>query len=144
MNTVHYVRDAIEYLGDLRCEAVHQPSSSHLLTDAPTDNEGRGEAFSPTDLLATAWATCVLTTMAIVARRHNVELKGARATVDKEMTTTGTRRIAKLRLHVTLPVPSTADVGGVIARVMTHCPVAHSLHPDVEKIYTLRWSDSAE
>ncbi len=138
--TTHSVRATLVYTGDLRCEAVHAPSGTQLQTDAPTDNQGRGEAFSPTDLVATAWATCVLTTMAIVANRHKVELKGATATVDKEMTTSAPRRIAKLTLHITLPVPASRDVGGVIERVMSHCPVSHSLHPDVEKIYTLSWA----
>lgn len=137
--STHSVSATILYTGDLRCEAVHGPSGTQIATDAPIDNQGRGEAFSPTDLVATAWATCVLTTMAIVATRHKVELKGATATVDKEMTTSAPRRIAKLTLHVTLPVPASSDVGGVIERVMSHCPVAHSLHPDVNKSYTLSW-----
>ncbi|HEY9247748.1 MAG TPA: OsmC family protein, partial [Rariglobus sp.] len=74
-----------EYQGDLHCVATHEPSGASLMTDAPKDNQGRGEAFSPTDLVATALATCIATTMALVARKHGVELKGLRYEVTKEM-----------------------------------------------------------
>ena len=85
-----------EYSGDLHCVATHEPSGTVLNTDAPKDNQGRGEAFSPTDLVATAYVTCIATTMAIVARRHGVELNGLRYTVTKEMSAELPRRIARL------------------------------------------------
>ena len=80
----------IEYQGDLRCEAVHQPSGTHLNTDAPKDNFGKGESFSPTDLVVTALGTCMMTLMGIAARTVNVDLKGTRITVQKEMVATPT------------------------------------------------------
>ncbi|HUB26806.1 MAG TPA: OsmC family protein, partial [Tepidisphaeraceae bacterium] len=76
----------IAYEGDLRCKAVHGPSNSELLTDAPTDNMGKGESFSPTDLVATALGTCMMTIMGIAAQRMEVDLRGSTATVTKEMT----------------------------------------------------------
>ena len=79
------VQISIDYTGQLRCNASHGPSDAVLATDAPSDNQGRGEAFSPTDLVATALGTCIATTMAIVAERHQVELKGMTVQVAKEM-----------------------------------------------------------
>src|SRR3954451_11522980 len=92
------------YQGQLRCTAVHGPSGNQLTTDAPKDNMGKGEAFSPTDLVATALATCVLTTMGIVAQRNNLDMTGATAKVTKEMVTTPPRRIGRLALTVRMPV----------------------------------------
>jgi putative redox protein len=92
-----------EYQGDLHCTARHEPSGNTLGTDAPRDNQGRGEAFSPTDLVATAFATCAATTMAIAARKHGVELDGFRYRVTKEMSADAPRRIARLVLDVWLP-----------------------------------------
>jgi putative redox protein len=85
-----------EYQGDLHCRAVHGPSGTELNTDAPTDNQGRGESFSPTDLVATALGTCMLTVMGIAARTLNIDIAGTKATVEKEMTTAFPRRIARL------------------------------------------------
>src|SRR5438477_12207070 len=82
-----------EYQGELHCSARHEPSGNALVTDAPKDNQGRGEAFSPTDLLATAFGSCIATTMAIVARKHGVELNGLRFEVTKEMSSDAPRRI---------------------------------------------------
>jgi uncharacterized OsmC-like protein len=100
------VRINIAYHGELRCTSTHEPSRTELLTDAPVDNQGLGESFSPTDLMATALATCVLTTMAIFAQRHGVELRGATATVEKEMVTDPLRRIGKLTTTVRVPLPA--------------------------------------
>src|SRR3954463_1436634 len=91
------------YNGQLRTTATHGPSGNSLITDAPKDNMGKGEAFSPTDLVATALATCVLTTMGIVAQRHNLDMTGATARVTKEMVATPTRRIGRLALTVKMP-----------------------------------------
>src|SRR6201999_2144882 len=98
---------ALEYQGELHCKAVHEPSGTELTTDAPKDNQGRGESFSPTDLVATALGTCILTTMAIMARTLGVSIDGATAAVEKEMTATGPRKIA--RLGVTVRVPQALD-----------------------------------
>ena len=94
-----FVRIDVEYLGELRCRSVHAPSGNQLLTDAPVDNQGKGEAFSPTDLVATALATCVLTTMGIVAARHGWDLAGSHASVEKAMVNDPHRRIGRLELH---------------------------------------------
>ena len=89
-----------QYQGDLHCSAVHGPSGTTLATDAPADNQGRAEAFSPTDLVATALGSCLLTIMGIYARPRNIRIEGARASVEKEMTATPPRRIAKLTVRI--------------------------------------------
>lgn len=121
----------VSYEGDLHCSATHGPSNTTLATDAPVDNHGRGESFSPTDLLATSLATCVLTTMAISARKHGLELKSARAHVIKEMSTTPPRRIARLTLSITLPASIPDDKRPALEAAIKGCPVHHSLHPDI-------------
>src|SRR5579862_8805022 len=97
----------IEYQGDLRNDAVHQPSGTHLKTDAPKDNMGKGESFSPTDLVATALGTCMMTLMGIAARSMNVNLSGTRVTVQKEMVATPMRRIGKLGVKISVPAKLT-------------------------------------
>lgn len=130
------------YDGDLRCTATHGPSGATLVTDAPTDNMGKGEAFSPTDLMATALVTCVLTTMAIAAKRKDIPFSGATASVTKEMTTTPPRRVA--RLNVTVHVPATYnDRDRALLEGAAHgCPVHRSLHPDVEAPITIHWGSA--
>src|SRR5260370_815735 len=93
----------ITYEGNLRCKATHGPSQTTLLTDPPVDNMGRGESFSPTDLVATALGTCMLTTMAINAQRLSIDLTGASARVQKEMTAQPTRRIGQQTVEITVP-----------------------------------------
>ena len=124
----------IEYQGNLRCQATHGPSRSTLVTDAPTDNHGRGEAFAPTDLVATSLGACILTMMGIVAERDNMDISGATAHVIKEMAPKPTRRIGKLTVTIMLPEGrglSEKDVGK-LKRAVRHCPVHASLHPDIE------------
>ena len=115
------------YQGGLRCQALHEPSTTELVTDAPTDNQGRGECFSPTDLVATALATCILTIMGITAERHNWPLEGATARVDKSMTTSGARRIEKLEVWISLPPELEASARAVLRRAAEACPVKKSL-----------------
>ena len=121
------------YVGDLRTEAKHGPSGATVVTDAPADNMGRGEAFSPTDLVGTALGTCILTTMAIVAKRRGIDFSTARFRVEKHMATDPVRRIG--RLPVTIYVPATLDAESriVLERAAHTCPVHKSLHPDIEK-----------
>ncbi len=121
----------ITYDGGMRCRATHGPSGTVIATDAPKDNHGRGEAFSPTDLTATALATCILTTMAIQTRTDGLALEGIRAEVEKHMTTTPPRRIARLvvRLHMPHGIPAAAREK--LVKIAHSCPVALSLHPDV-------------
>jgi putative redox protein len=120
-----------DYEGDLHCGAVHGPSGSTLSTDAPADNQGRAETFSPTDLVATALGSCLLTIMGIYARPRGIRIEGARAVVEKEMTTTPPRRIAKLKVRVSLPATLDDKARGGLEQAARLCPVAASLHPDV-------------
>src|SRR5580704_11206005 len=97
------------YAGDLHCRVTHSPSRTEIATDAPKDNMGKGECFSPTDLVGAALAACTLTTMAIVAKRDGVPFEGARADVVKEMTAQPPRRIDALPLKITMPATVPAD-----------------------------------
>ena len=120
------------YDGSLRCTLSHDSSGSRIETDAPKDNMDKGERFSPTDLVGAAFAGCVLTTMAIVAKRDGVELTGASAEVMKEMVTAPQRRIGALPLKVTLPASLPADYRAKLENAARTCPVHRSLHPDVK------------
>ena len=133
------VRMAVTYQGDLHCEGLHEPSGTRIETDAPKDNEGRGERFSPTDLVGAALGSCMLTVMGIVARRHAGEMTGARAQVEKDMVASPVRRISRLGLQITMPagIPDSARV--VLERAAHTCPVHQSLHPDVKIDLTFVW-----
>ncbi len=128
-----------QYEGDLHCAAVHGPSRSTLSTDAPADNQGRAETFSPTDLVATALGSCLLTIMGIYARPRHLRIEGARAVVEKEMTRTPPRRIAKLNVCITLPATRHEKARGGLEQAARLCPVAASLHPDVEVVMTFEY-----
>src|SRR5436189_2719054 len=97
----------IVYEGQLRCRATHGPSKTQLATDAPVDNHGKGESFSPTDLVATALGVCMATVMGIFADRHEIDLRGTKVTVLKEMTQVPVRRIARLTVDLVVPLPPT-------------------------------------
>lgn len=129
----------VGYEGDLHCAAVHGPSGSKLATDAPKDNQGRGEAFSPTDLVATALGSCMLTIMGIVANRLNVNLAGSCCEVVKYMAAAPARRIGKL--EVTFQLPKNVDLPDrqTLIQAAESCPVALSLHPEVEKVLHFEW-----
>src|ERR1700722_2392773 len=124
------VEIGIVYEGDLRCRATHGPSGSTLATDAPTDNMGRGEAFSPTDLVATALGTCMMTIMGIAARNMSVDLRGATATVTKEMSASPPRRISRLAVTISVPGDFTDEQKQKLQNAAMTCPVHKSLHPD--------------
>jgi uncharacterized OsmC-like protein len=128
-----------EYQGDLHCSAVHGPSGSSLSTDAPRDNQGRGEAFSPTDLVATGFATCIATTMAIVARKHGVEIGGVRFEVTKEMSADAPRRISRLSARLWMPSAARTVPQGVLEKAANACPVHQTLAPTVDKVIELIW-----
>jgi putative redox protein len=129
----------IEYQGELHCKATHGPSGAELTTDAPRDNQGRGESFSPTDLVATALGTCMLTIMGIAARTLNIDISGAAATVEKEMTATAPRRIQRLTVRIHVPhSPAPAD-REKLERSAHACPVHKSLHPDVQIPIEFTW-----
>jgi putative redox protein len=127
------------YEGQLRCTSTHGPSKAQVLTDAPADNRGRGESFSPTDLVATALGSCMLTTMGIYAERHEIDLRGATATVEKEMVADPVRRIAKLTTAVSLPLPADHPQRAALERAALTCPVHRSLREDVEIPVTFAW-----
>jgi len=129
------------YQGALRCTAEHAPSGSQLITDAPVDNQGKGEAFSPTDLVATALATCLLTVMGIVAEREGMALEGARVRVEKGMTSTGERRIALLEAWIDLPAGLDEGQRQVLIRAGERCPVKVSLEGCVPM--HLHWNPAA-
>jgi uncharacterized OsmC-like protein len=130
---------ANEYNGQLRTTATHGPSGNTLITDAPRDNMGKGEAFSPTDLVATALATCILTTMGIVAQRHELDMTGATARVTKEMVSSPTRRIGRLVITVRMPKKLGEEDQKRLENAAHTCPVHRSLHPDVEAPITFTW-----
>ncbi len=125
------VKIGIEYLGELHTVATHGPSGRTLETDAPVDNQGRGESFSPTDLVATGLGACMATVMGIFAARHEIDLRGMRVSVSKEMTQTTPRRIARLTTEIWFPAGVAKN--DTLERVALTCPVHQSLHPEVEK-----------
>lgn len=118
------------YSGAKRCKAEHGPSQSRLETDAPKDNQGLGESFSPTDLVATALGTCILTTIAIVAERDGIDVTNAKMSVEKVMSSSP-RRIESLRTIIELPKNIPADYRAKMETTGNNCPVKISLHPDV-------------
>jgi len=136
------VEISVEYEGDLHCLSIHGPSRAALSTDAPKDNLGKGEAFSPTDLTATSLGVCMLTTMAIFAAKQSfgVELSGTKATVRKHMTATAPRRIRKIEVNVEIPLPDSHSAREALEEAALKCPVALSLHPEVEKAVTFVWA----
>ena len=127
------------YQGDLHCTAVHGPSGTGLTTDAPTDNGGRGESFSPTDLLATALGTCMLTVMGIAARTLSLDIAGSTATDEKEMTAAPSRKIASLAVRIHVPKPVSPENRQKLERAAHSCPVHASLHPDVQTPIEFTW-----
>lgn len=136
------VRIDIGYEGGLRCRATHEPSQTELLTDPPVDNQGRGESFSPTDLVATALGSCMMTIMGIVAERHEWSLEGASVQVEKHMVADPIRRIGKL--DVAIRVPSGASLDDAARRALEKaahtCPVHKSLSEAMEIPVTFTWA----
>ena len=124
---------SIVYKGHLRCECTHLQSGTIIETDAPTDNRGKGERFSPTDTLCVALATCVVTTMALKANDMEIDLSGTSIAVTKHMLS-DPRRIGKIDVILTFPVTLQLDEKNrtILQRVGDNCPVMKSLHPDLE------------
>jgi putative redox protein len=121
-----------KYLGALRVEMTHGPSGALLQTVAPTDNEGDGSCFSPTDLVAAALGSCMMTLMGIVAQRDGLDLSGTHFRIVKHMQTTSPRRVASLPITFHLPGHIPAEARPKLERAALTCPVHHSLHPDIE------------
>ena len=122
----------IAYEGKLRCKAQHEPSGTTMLTDAPKDNMGEGKYFSPTDLVATALGTCMVTLMGIVAQKEQIDLDGTTVRVEKEMVTAPVRRIGILRVTINVPNQLTEVQQQKLKNAAMTCPVHKSLHPDIE------------
>ena len=136
------VRIDIRYEGGLRCHAVHGPSGQELSTDAPLDNRGRGESFSPTDLVATALGTCMATIMGIVADAHGWNIDGARMSVHKEMTSEGPRRIRRLDVIIEGPGGLDQTARKTLEHAANTCPVRLSILPAIEVPVEFRWGTS--
>jgi len=126
------VRIDVTYQGGLRCEAVHGPSGQKLLTDAPVDNHGKGERFSPTDLVATALGTCIPTIMGMVAEREKIDLTSLRITVQKEMSAEPPRRIARLITRIVMPKGLTEPQKAKLEKAAQTCPVHQTLQGKVD------------
>ena len=133
------VEMTLVYEGGLHTQALHGPSQAALETDAPIDNQGKGEAFSPTDLLATSLASCMLTTMAIVAEREGWRLDGAIARVEKHMELEPRRRVGRLVVDLTMPAGLPEAARTRLEETARGCPVAASIHPDTRVDLTLKW-----
>jgi uncharacterized OsmC-like protein len=122
----------VEYQGDLRTVMVHLQSNDAVITDAPTDNHGKGEAFSPTDLVATALASCMMTIMGIKANDLNIDISGTHATVKKHMSTTP-RRISEIEVKVYLNQNFDSKTQTILEKSALTCPVGQSLHPETKQ-----------
>ena len=144
MATIH-----INYLGELRTNCEHLQSGTHINTDAPTDNQGLGQAFSPTDLVANALGSCIMTTMAIFARRDGIDLTGSSLDVTKVMSSQPPRRIARIDITLRLranqegkPFMPDEATRTRLETIAHTCPVAISLHPDLEQSTHIQWEEA--
>ena len=126
------VKIKIAYEGQLHCALTHEPSGTVINTDAPKDNMGRGEAFSPTDLVAAALGSCMLTIMGIAAAKHNIDIKGTTVQVSKEMITAPVRRIGSISVTLHMPAGIPEDKRNMLEAAAHSCPVHKSLHPDLQ------------
>lgn len=129
----------ITYLGGLRTEAEHLRSGKIILTDAPPDNNGKGEAFSPTDLMATSLGSCMLTVMGIVAERHALDISGTQVEITKIMDA-NPRRVVEIIVEMTFPERAFSDKDKhLLEQTALTCPVAKSLHPDLVQTVKFQW-----
>lgn len=127
------------YLGDLRTEITHVQSGNKVITDAPTDNNGKGEYISPTDMVAAALGSCMMTIMEMSAQRHGVDLKGTRIVVQKVMAA-DPRRIAEIHVDFYFPGDYSDKIKTILQRAADTCPVAKSLHPDLKQIVAFHYN----
>lgn len=128
----------VTYLGNLRTECEHLKSGNTYITDAPTDNNGKGEAFSPTDTVATGLANCMLTVMGIKANDLGVDLTTSVAMVTKTMAA-NPRRISKIEIQLSLPAEVSKKNQKILENTGRTCPVQQSLHPAIESVITFNW-----
>src|SRR3989440_11167750 len=129
----------ITYTGDLHCDATHGPSQSKIATDAPTDNQGKGESFSPTDLVATALGTCMSTIMGMRAEELGVDLRDMTVSVEKEMSKDAPRRIVGLPSEVHIPLPADSPHRETLEQTALNCPVHKSLPPEINRPTKFFW-----
>lgn len=134
------VQVQLTYEGNLHCRATHGPSGATLSTDAPKDNHGRGESFSPTNLVATALGGCILTILGIQAQTLGIDIEGTTATVQKEMASAPLRRIARLAVQIHVPKPVSPENRVKFERAARTCPVHQSLHPEIDKPIEFTWA----
>ena len=128
----------VTYLGNLRTECEHLKSGATFITDAPLDNNGKGEAFSPTDTVATGLASCMITMMGIKAASLNISLEGTTAQVTKTMDV-NPRRISRIDVEIDVPTKMSEKFQKIIKNTANTCPVLYSLHPDIEKEIVFHW-----
>ena len=128
----------VNYLGDLRTSAIHIASAKNIITDAPIDNQGKGEAFSPTDTVATALASCLLTIMGIKARDLNIDIKNTTAEVCK-VTESNPRRISEIQITVNFTKSYDQRIKKILEKAALACPVSNSLHPDLKQNILFNW-----
>jgi putative redox protein len=127
------------YEGELRTVATHIQSGTSLVTDAPLDNQGKGEAFSPTDLLAASLGSCMLTIMGIVAERHHIDMKGTQVKITKIMAS-GPRRVSEIQVDFEFPQKNySAEEKNLLENAALTCPVAKSLHPEIKQIISFNY-----
>ena len=129
----------IYYTGNLSTRSVHSENGAEIVTDAPKDNQGRGEMFSPTDLVGAALGSCVLTLIGIAAQKLKVDISGIRAEVEKEMVAKPARRIGKITVSVSCPRDFSADIKSQLEKAGSLCPVHHSLHPEIIQEFHFSW-----
>lgn len=128
----------VTYLGDLRTSSIHIQSGSEIISDAPIDNNGKGEAFSPTDTVANGLASCMMTVMGIKAKDLNIDLTGSTASVTKFMQAEP-RRISKIEVVFDMAIAVDEKIKIILVRTANTCPVHLSLHPEIEKIINFNW-----
>tara|TARA_B100000579_G_C22427766_1_gene663798 strand:- start:44 stop:448 length:405 start_codon:yes stop_codon:yes gene_type:complete len=128
----------VTYLGELRTNAVHLASENSFITDAPLDNQGKGEAFSPTDIVSTALASCLLTIMGIKARDLGIDIAGTTAKVSKIMTS-NPRRINEIKIAISISKSFDTKTQSLLEHAALKCPVANSLHPDLNQNISFNW-----
>ena len=133
------VNISISYDGELHCTAKHEPSQRELSTDAPVDNNGKGESFSPTDLIATALGTCMSTLLAMTAEKNGLDVKGMTVKVAKEMSQDAPRRIVALPSEVHLPLPESTPQRALLEQAALNCPVHKSLPPEMDRPTKFFW-----
>ncbi|RZM28253.1 MAG: OsmC family peroxiredoxin [Pedobacter sp.] len=130
----------ITYNGGLRTTSVHERSGNQIITDAPVDNKGKGEAFSPTDLLATSLGNCMLTIIGIAAGEHDFNIDGTTCEITKIMASEGPRRVTEIVVNFSFPKENYSDKTKlIIERSARTCPVALSLHPDITQTVTFNY-----